>query len=118
MEKRMKYSDFKVWEDDLILIYHRFGVGAFTHAEISDIIPHRGTMNRYAERDYFIKVRDHDGTPLRKGYRKKANVWRFHNRIVQRFQRILLEQEWADAGFGWDRNLSIAAWHFLNNMAQ
>lgn len=101
----MKYSDFQVWEDDLIPIYQRYGTRSFTHAEISDIIPHRGVMNRYAEREYFIRVRDHDGSILKRGVRGRANVWRFNDHVAKMCRAKLRSLEWVDATFGWNRDL-------------
>jgi hypothetical protein len=105
----MKYSDFKVWEDDLIRIYHRCGTKPFIHSEISDIT-HRGTMNRYAEREYFVRVKGTDGRPLKKGVRGRANVWRFHNHVAEMCRAKITKREWMDAGFGWNRDLPEILW--------
>ncbi len=105
----MKYSDFMVWADDLIQIYLRCGPRPFTHAEISDIT-HRGTMNRYAERGYFVRVRNSEGSPLKKGVRGRANVWRFHDRIAWKCQSVIAEHERLEADLGWNRDLPDVLW--------
>lgn len=105
----MKYSDFRVWEDDLIRIYRRCGLRPFTHAEISDIT-HRGTMNRYAERGYFVRVRDNAGRPLKRGVRGRANVWRFHDHVAGMCRVAIAERERLEADVGWSRDLPVVLW--------
>jgi len=80
------FSDFHVWEHELIPLYLRVGAGQFCRRDVADIIPAQAAT-RYAHRGYFVQVRDAAGRKLR--IAQDRRVWQLHPKVVSLCKRTI-----------------------------